>query len=65
MSDNLYYSVRVTRILLCSCAAFKFPHSLSSGLCESVKPDDLESIPCRVSPTAMKRAKDLIRNGYL
>ena len=64
MSD-VYYSVLITRRLLCNCSAYKFPHSAGSSNCPSVLPDDLSLVPVRVSQTAMKRAKDLIRDGYL
>lgn len=65
MSDSLYYSVLISRRLLCNCSAYKFPHAATSSLCSSIVPDDLNIVPVRVSATAMKRAKDLIRDGYL
>lgn len=64
-NENLYYSVRVVRRLQCNCSAYKFPHTAATGDCLSLLPDDLDSIPCKVSYTAIKRAKDLISNGYL
>lgn len=64
MSD-IYYSVSITCRLRCNCSAYKFPHSIGTGLCFSHEPADVSSVPVRVSHTAMKKAKDLIRNGYL
>lgn len=62
--DNVYYSVVVTRKLLCNCSGYNFPHNPASSDCLSGVPSDLSSIPCRASHTAIKRAKDLISNGY-
>jgi hypothetical protein len=62
---SLYYSVTVSRRLVCNCSAYKFPHVAASANCSTILPDDLDSVPVRVSYTSMKRAKDLIRDGYL
>lgn len=60
MSDNLYYSVLVTRRLLCNCSAYKYPHSVSSSQCCSILPVDFDSVPVKISHTARKRASDII-----
>jgi hypothetical protein len=62
---SIYYSVRVSKVLLCDCSSYKFPHSVGNGLCSSVVPLDSYSICCRPSRTAIKRAKDLVSNGYI
>ena len=65
-TDNIYYSILVIQKLKCNCSAYKYPHSLNnSPLCSSVVPEDLSSVPKRASHTSIKRAKDLISNGYL
>jgi len=61
---TVYYSVRISKRLLCSCDAYKFPHDVSKRLC-SVSIPDCDRVPVRVTPTSLKRAKDLILNGYL
>ena len=64
-TDNVYYSVVVIRKLQCKCSAFKYPHNPATLGCLSGVPEDLSIIPCRASHTAIKRARDLISNGYL
>lgn len=64
-TDNLYYSVLISRRLLCNCSAYKYPHSAGTSKCCSVVPIDLDSIPVKVSHTAMKKARDLVRDGCL
>ena len=65
MSSTIYYAVRVSRILLCNCSAYRYPHSVGTALCQSSVPDDLSVIPLKASHTALKRARDLISNGYI
>ena len=59
----VYHSVRVSTRLVCSCNAYKFPHDPNKRLC-SVEIPDLSLVPIKVSLTSLKRAKDLISNGY-
>lgn len=60
----LYYSVRVSTRLVCSCNAYKFPHDPSKGLC-SIEILDLSSVPTKASPRSLARAEELINKGYL
>lgn len=62
--DNLYYSYTVTRRLRCNCSAYRFPHSIPSLNCSSSLPDDLDSIPAKVSHTTLKRFSDLLKNKF-
>ena len=57
---TLYYSVIVTRKLLCDCSAYKFPHSVGTGSCPFCQPINISSIPSKVSARSLNRAIDLI-----
>ena len=59
---SIYYSVIVTRKLVCNCSAYKFHHSVGTGFCSSYEPVDLSAIPLKISPTSLKRARDLVNN---
>ena len=59
----VYYSVRVSTRLVCSCNAYKFPHDVGKRLCSSELPD-LTLVPVKVSSISLERAKDLISKGY-
>ena len=59
----VYYSVRVSSRLLCSCAAYKFPHDVGKRLC-CIEIPDLTLVPVKVSSISLERAKDLISKGY-
>ena len=59
----VYYSVRVSTRLVCSCNAYKFPHDVGKRLC-SFEVLDLALVPTKVTHTSLKRAKDLISKGY-
>ena len=59
----VYYSVRVSTRLVCSCSAYKFPHDVGKRLCSFEIPD-LSLVPTKVTHTSLKRAKDLISKGY-
>ena len=61
---SIYYSVIVTRKLVCNCSAYKFHHSVGTGFCSSYEPVDLSAIPLKISPTSLKRARDLVNNEY-
>lgn len=62
----VYYSVRVSTRLLCNCKAYKFPHDPSKRLCTVMLPTDgeLSDVSVVVTPTSLKRAKDLVSKGY-
>jgi len=62
----VYYSVRVSTRLLCNCKAYKFPHDVSKRLCSVILPTDgeLSDIKVVLTPTSLKRAKDLVSKGY-
>lgn len=67
-TPSLYYSVVVTKKLLCNCSSYKFPHNPESIGCLLGMPQEeeqLHSLPCRASQTSIKRAKDFLRDGYL
>lgn len=62
--SSIYYSVRVSRILLCDCLSYKFHHSVGNGLCSSVAPVDLQSIPFKISRTAKHRASLILKDKF-
>jgi hypothetical protein len=59
---SVYISVRLTTKLVCDCAAYKFPHEPSKGLCEvPVPPIDTVSYKLS-SQTALKIYYALLPN---
>jgi len=59
---SLYYSVIVTRKLLCDCSAYRFHHSVGTGICSSYEPINISSLPLKVSAQSLRRAIDLINH---
>lgn len=65
--DNpcIYYSVLVTRKLLCNCSTYKFPHSVGTGDCLSFAPIDISKLPYKISKASLTRAQSLLDSGRI
>lgn len=64
-NPSIYYSVLVTRKLLCSCAIYKFPHSVGTGACLSFAPIDISKLPYKISKASLARAQSLLDRGRI
>ena len=62
----LYYSVRVLTNLVCDCHAYRFPHAPFKDNCLVTPPtiEESQNIKVKLSPTAKKKAQDLLSKGY-
>jgi hypothetical protein len=61
---TVYYSVRILTNLVCDCQAYKYPHAAGKNLC-CVPLPDLDSVLVKASSATLRKAKCLVRDGYL
>lgn len=42
---SVYFSVKISRRLLCNCSAYSYPHNPNKGKCAVTVPNTLDAIP--------------------